>query len=101
MWLEIIKPYTKRTVVNSKNKTIFLLHPHFEEGFHGYRALIKGLKNNIHNGYSVECSGFATIKGYIILKKIYDHLIRFNNINDIHLNISRSLDTYTLKIKFK
>ena len=101
MWLELIKPYTKTAIIDSKNKKIFLIHPHFPEGPSGYRKLIRSIANNQHKSYSVEATGMVTFKGLIILKRIFDHLVKLKSIDHTHLNITKALNTYVLNIKFK
>ena len=49
-WIELIRPYTKRIVMNKHEKKIVLVHPHFQTGKQGYKSLIKALVNNKYNG---------------------------------------------------
>lgn len=101
MWLELIQPHTKATIINTKNKKIFLVHPHFPEGSSGYRRLIKAIANNQHKQYFIEATGMITFKGLLILKRIFDHLIKLKSVDYAHLNITKALNAYVLTIKFK
>lgn len=101
MWLELIKPYTKRTIINNKNKHITLIHPHFQPGTSNLRALLKAIKHNQFTSYQVECVGFMSIKGALILKMIERTLKKYNNIQFVKSNINLESGIYELTIKFK
>lgn len=102
MWLELIKPYTKRIIINQKEKRITLVHPHFDRGPKHYKQLITTLiHNNSHHSYLVECVGFASIYGFNILDRIFKHLLHSPNIDYVHLDTNIKLGTYHLKVKFK
>jgi len=101
-WLEFIKPYTKRILINNVEKTITLVHPHFNKGQDNYRTLLKLLsQKNIYSQYTVECIGFASIKGFIILEHIEEHLKKSKNIEGVNLNSNLFNSTYNLQFKFK
>lgn len=100
MWLEYIKPYTKRTIINSKNKLITLIHPHFKPGKSHLRTLLKLIKQNQFTHYRVECVGFVSIKGALILKMIERVLKKYNNVRDIKLKINLETSIYNLTIQF-
>lgn len=101
MWLKEISPYTKRIILNKKEKRITLVHPHFNQGSSNYKRLIKTLSFNIHFSYLVECVGFASIKGMIILERIVKHLQRLDNVEYVKFNHNIESGIYNLQIKFK
>lgn len=101
MWLEEILPYTKRIIHNKKEKRITLVHPHFNQGPSNYKRLIRALSFNIHFSYLVECVGFASIKGMIILDRIVNHLNRLDNVDYVKFNHNIEAGMYNLQIKFK
>ena len=101
MWLDEILPYTKRIIFNKKEKRITLVHPHFNQGIFNYKRLIKSLAHNTHLSYLVECVGFASIKGMIILDKIVNHLNKFDNVEFVKFNHNIESGMYNLQIKFK
>ena len=101
MWLDEILPYTKRIIFNKKEKRITLVHPHFNQGMFNYKRLIKSLALNTHLSYLVECVGFASIKGMIILDKIVNHLNKLDNVEYVKFNHSIESGIYNLQIKFK
>ena len=102
MWLDLIQPYTKKIIINKEEKSILLVHPHFDRGTTNYKKLILALINS-HSfpSYSVECVGFASIYGFNILYRIYKHLINSKNIDYVHLDTNIERQTYHLKFKFK
>ena len=102
MWLDLIQPFTKKIIINKKEKFILLVHPHFDRGTTNYKKLIHALINS-HSfpSYSVECVGFASIYGFNILDRIYKHLINSKNIDHVHLDTNIMTGTYRLYFKFK
>lgn len=101
MWLDLIKPYTKRTIINNKNKTITLVHPHFQSGTIHLRKLLKSIKHNQFTSYQVECVGFMSIKGALIIKMIERTLKKYDNIEFVKSNINIESGIYELTIKFR
>lgn len=98
-WLTIIKPYTAKIVIN--NNYILLIHPHFSRGKDKKRfiALLKALKNNKYHNTTVECTGFATIKGMIIINSIKNYLLKHNIASDVDISSSLYTGLYRLKVK--
>lgn len=100
MWLNEILPYTKRIIYNKQEKRITLVHPHFNQGPFNYKRLIKSLSLNTHLSYLVECVGFASIKGMIILNRIVKHLKKLDNVEYVKFNHNIESGMYNLQIKF-
>lgn len=100
-WLETIKPFTKRTIINTKDKKILLVHPHFQPGPQQLRNLLKLIKQNPYSTYKVDCVGFASIKGILILKMIQRYLNKLSIVDSTDLKTNIESSIYTLKVKFK
>ena len=100
MWIEEIKPYTKYITINYPTKTITLVHPHFKSGQLNFRRFLKSIKQNTYQGYTVDASGFARIKGFVILEYIKRYLSKLDNVKSVELSTYR-LALYNLKVVFK
>lgn len=98
-WLDIIKPYTAKIKIT--NNYILLIHPHFARGKDKkrYIALLKALKHNKYHNTTVECTGFATIQGMIIINSIKSYLLKHNIASDVDIGSSLYTGLYRLKIK--
>ena len=98
-WLDIIKPYTAKMAIYKDY--ILLLHPHFSRGKDKKRfvALLKALKNNKYHNTTVECTGFATIKGMIIINSIKNYLLKHNIASDVDIGSSLYTGLYRLKVR--
>lgn len=100
-WLNDLKPYTKRIIINKQDRKILLVHPHFKQGTLTFRQLLKKLRSNPYNGYTIEACGFASIKGILILKMIERYLNKLDNVSSVKLNVSISTAVYNLQVNFK
>lgn len=100
-WLEYIKPYTKRIVIDKQNKKILLVHPHFKPGKYHLKLLLKLIKQNQFTSYQVNCVGFISLKGALILKMIERYLNKLDNVDTVKLTVNISTAIYGLNIKFK
>lgn len=100
-WINLIKPYTKRTIINHKDKSILLVHPHFEPGIKGYKMFLRSLKQNKYSGYRVEAVGFASIKGLLIIKSIEKYLKKFAIVEEINIRTDISSAIYRIRLKLK
>lgn len=100
-WIDEIKPYTKRIYIDHSKKHIMLVHPHFNPGKRSFINLLHSIKQDVkYNGYTVECVGFASIKGMLILKSIERFLNRLNSVRSVSLNANVSTALYDLKVEF-
>lgn len=100
-WINELKPYTKNIIINHTEKSILLVHPHFESGIKGFRHLIKAIKNNTYKGYQVQAVGFCTLPGARIIKQLQKIINKFDTVDYTILNFRGILSSYTLTVQFK
>lgn len=100
-WIELIRPYTKHIVIDKQKRGILLIHPHFQKGKTGYKELIKALINNQYHNYNVQATGFASVRGLVIIRAIMKHLEKQQVISSFKLIHSLPSPLYTVTTKLK
>lgn len=100
-WIELIRPYTKHIVIDKQKRGILLIHPHFQKGKTGYKELIKALINNQYHNYNVQATGFASLRGLIIIKTLVNHLQKLKVIDNYSLSHHLPSPVYTLTVILK
>lgn len=100
-WIELIRPYTKHIVIDKQKRGILLIHPHFQKGKTGYKELIKALINNQYHDYNVQATGFASLRGLIIIKTLVNHLQKLKVIDNYSLSHHLPSPVYTLTVILK
>lgn len=100
-WLNHIRPYTSRILINHSKRLITLVHPHFQPGLFTFRLFLHSIKSsNNYSGYTVQAIGYTSLKGICILQTIKRYLDKLDNIEYVRLQASLEEALYTLQVKF-
>lgn len=101
-WIDLIKPFTNKIIIQPDKKSILLVHPHFtsNKSKADFKKLLLALKQNEFRDTTVECIGSMNLKGLLILNSIKKYLLKHNLASSVDLNFSIENALYNMKVKF-